>query len=122
MTIRDLTLDDRAALARFTCARIGQPWTELVQSVVRNELANQLEKGHVSAVGLFDDAGGLLGVAAWRVHDTMSPVLCRGDIVAVAVGHSAEVTAEPSRRRWCLALELAVPGSSRRSSTDRTLR
>jgi len=37
-------------------------------------------------VGLFDESGQLQGVAAWRIHRVSQPVLCRGDIVAVAIG------------------------------------
>jgi hypothetical protein len=36
-------------------------------------------------VGLFDEDRRLCGVAAWRIYDVTPPVLCRSDIVAVAV-------------------------------------
>ena len=54
----------------------------------------------MSAVGLFDENGALCGVAAWRVYDVMPPVLCRSDIVAVALRHQ--------RRGYGRALKQAV--------------
>jgi GNAT superfamily N-acetyltransferase len=83
--LRALTADDRGSLASFTCARLGEPWTEAVQQAVREHLADDVAEGRVSAVGLFEDDGALRGVAAWRVHYASQPVLCRGDVVAVAV-------------------------------------
>lgn len=85
MTIRALTSEDRAALAVFICARLGEPWAEAVQFAIQNNLADQVASGDVSAVGLFDRSDVLCGVAAWRISDVMPPVLCRADIVAVAV-------------------------------------
>ena len=85
MTIRALTSADRQALAVFTCARLGEPWAEAVQDAIRNDLADQVASGDVSAMGLFDQGGALCGVAAWRIYDVTLPALCRGDIVAVAV-------------------------------------
>jgi GNAT superfamily N-acetyltransferase len=85
VTIRALTSADREALAVFTCARLGEPWAEAVQDAIRNDLADQVASGDVSAMGLFDQGGALCGVAAWRIYDVTLPALCRGDIVAVAV-------------------------------------
>lgn len=87
MTIRPLTAADRELLAAFTCARIGEAWTEAVQEVVRHDLTDQLLAGRVSAVGLFDENDALCGVASWRIYDVIPPVLCRSDIVAVALRH-----------------------------------
>jgi GNAT superfamily N-acetyltransferase len=84
--IRGLTPADRPALESFSCARLGEPWAEAVQHAIRTDLPAQLAAGLVSAVGLFDDGAGMLcGVAAWRTYDVITPVLCRADIVAVAV-------------------------------------
>jgi GNAT superfamily N-acetyltransferase len=85
VTIRALTAADRTALAGFTCARLGEAWGEAVQETIRHDLADQLAAGTASAVGLYDADGVLCGVAAWRIYDAMAPVLCRSDIVAVAV-------------------------------------
>lgn len=85
MTVRALTAADRAALAGFTCARLGEAWAEAVQETIRKDLVDHIASGAVSALGLFDDEGALCGVAAWRTYDVMRPVLCRSDIVAVAV-------------------------------------
>jgi ribosomal protein S18 acetylase RimI-like enzyme len=90
VTIRSLTSDDRDCLTDFTCARLGEPWGEAVQHAIRNDLVDQVEKGDVSAVGLFDQDGLLCGVAAWRISDVMPPILCRADIVAVAVGQQGK--------------------------------
>jgi GNAT superfamily N-acetyltransferase len=84
VTIRALTAGDRAVLGDFSCARIGEAWAEAVQETIRNDLADQIAAGDVSALGLFDQNGALCGVAAWRIYDVMPPVLCRSDIVAVA--------------------------------------
>lgn len=85
MTIRRLTVADAPALSGFTCARLLEPWAEVVQEVIRNDLANHLARGDLEAAGLFDDDG-LCGVAAWRIYSATSPVLCRADIVAVTIG------------------------------------
>jgi GNAT superfamily N-acetyltransferase len=85
VTIRALTAADRAALAGFTCARLGEAWADAVQETIRKDLVDHIASGDVSALGLFDDEGALCGVAAWRIYDVMPPVLCRSDIVAVAV-------------------------------------
>lgn len=87
MEIRALTDADRPALAAFSCERIGEPWSGAIQETVREDLPGQIAAGVVEAVGLFDDVGVLCGVAAWRIYDLASPVLCRGDIVAVAIGN-----------------------------------
>jgi ribosomal protein S18 acetylase RimI-like enzyme len=84
VTIRALTGADRAALARFTCARLGEPWAEAIQQAIRSHLADQVACGAMSALGLFE--GDVLhGVAAWRIPNTQPPVLCRSDIIAVAI-------------------------------------
>jgi GNAT superfamily N-acetyltransferase len=87
VTIRALTAADRATLAGFTCARLGEAWAEAVQETIRHDLADQLAAGATSAVGLFDQDGALCGVAAWRIYDVMPPLLCRSDVIAVAVRH-----------------------------------
>lgn len=100
MTIRALTAADRAALAGFTCARLGEAWAETMQETIRHDLADQIAAGIALAVGLFDQGGALCGVAAWRIYDVMPPVLCRSDIVAVAV--------RERRKGYGLALKQAV--------------
>lgn len=84
-TIRELDGADRDALAVFTCALLGKPWAQAVQDAIRHDLADQIASGDIAAVGLFGHDGALSGIAAWRVPGGVAPVLCRGDIVAVAV-------------------------------------
>jgi len=72
---------DREALAWFSCFRFDQPWTRELEDEIRERLLDRVIDG-LEVVGLW--AGGeLCGVAAWRIHGSTDPVLCRGDIVAV---------------------------------------
>jgi hypothetical protein len=64
--LRPLTEGDAPALAAFTCESFRQPWTTIVQEMIRGHLAENLSLAALSAVGLWlDDA--LCGVAAWRI-------------------------------------------------------
>ncbi len=87
MLLRPLTVDDQLPLEQFTCARLGEPWTEVIQETVRDHLSDQIAAGRISALGLFDNHAALRGVAAWRITElTQDWVVCRVDVIAVAVG------------------------------------
>ena len=122
MTIRALTAADRAALAGFTCARLGEAWADAVQETIRKDLVDHIASGDVSALGLFDDEGALCGVAAWRIYDVMPPVLCRSDIVAVAVRKRRKGYCRVSRRPSSTTPERRVLSPFPRSSTGTTRR
>lgn len=79
--IRRLTAGDEGALSTFTCVNYKEPWTAIVQEMVRERLVDNLSIGAVSAVGAWvgDE---LLGVAAWHVQDNV----CRSVLLAVRTG------------------------------------
>jgi RimJ/RimL family protein N-acetyltransferase len=84
ITFRRLETSDRGALNAFACRDFSQPWTDVVEEVVRERLADELAHGTVAALGAFDDQY-LVGVAAWKPpdeHGIVQNVLC-----AVAFGY-----------------------------------
>jgi ribosomal protein S18 acetylase RimI-like enzyme len=84
-SIRALTPADREALASFSCRGYGEPWAELVEGMVREDLADALAVPGVEALGSWVGPQ-LCGVVVWRI-DGSGPVLCRGILLAVANGH-----------------------------------
>jgi predicted GNAT superfamily acetyltransferase len=82
--VRRLTADDADALAKFSCRRYRQPWTDVVDELVREKLAAAIALGDGEGLGLWvgDD---LVGVAAWRMEGG-SPPICHSIVVAVRVG------------------------------------
>jgi ribosomal protein S18 acetylase RimI-like enzyme len=79
--IRPLTAADEAALSTFTCVTYKEPWTALVQEMIRDHLAENLAIEAVSAVGAWVDDD-LRGVAAWRYEGN----ICHSIVLAVRVG------------------------------------
>lgn len=79
---RALSAADRESLATFTCRHFKEPWTEIVQIMVREHLADSLERHTAEAVGAWN-ATNLIGVASWSFKDDS----CECHIVAVALGH-----------------------------------
>ena len=84
-TLRPVTESDRLALATFTCRAYREPWTDVIEEMVRDRLADELELGNVDAAGICCDDE-LCGVVAWRLDDS-SPPLCRSILLAVRTGH-----------------------------------
>lgn len=84
--LRELSADDEPALTTFSCRHFRQPWTEVVEEMIRERLAHALRVGDAQAVGLWRDDE-LLGIAAWRI-DPDDPSLCRSILVAVAHGNA----------------------------------
>ncbi len=80
--IRRVTADDELSLRQFTCRVIGEPWTQLVEELIQQNLAFSLGVGEVDAVGAWDDES-LVGVAAWRSE---GPSRRRVAVLAVATG------------------------------------
>lgn len=83
--IRCLTPDDRWSLAEFSCRGYGEPWSDLVEEMVRDDLADAIAVSGVEAAGLWVGPQ-LCGVVAWRI-DPASPTLCRGILLAIQNGH-----------------------------------
>ena len=84
MEWRQLTAADRDAFERFECANRRYAWSRLIEEMIRERLAGVLELGDKSAVGLFDGAGKLVGIAVWDSSDLAA---WRCSIIAVAIGH-----------------------------------
>jgi GNAT superfamily N-acetyltransferase len=82
--ITQLTAVDRGTLADFSCRGYREPWTDLVEEMVRCHLADALDIDGVSALGLWRDEQ-LCAVVAWRI-DSSSGV-CRSILLAVRNGH-----------------------------------
>ena len=72
----------RPALRAFTCRNYDEPWSDVVQAMIRDDLADALGVGVVHGVGLWRD-GRLVALAAWRLRDAV----CHCSLVAVANGH-----------------------------------
>ncbi|MBK5224760.1 MAG: hypothetical protein JJE52_18180 [Acidimicrobiia bacterium] len=64
--VRPLDDRDHAALATFRCRGFRQPWTDVVESMVQNDLAEAVGRGVVQADVLWVGAE-LCGVAAWTL-------------------------------------------------------
>jgi RimJ/RimL family protein N-acetyltransferase len=84
ITFRRLDTSSRAALEVFACRDFSQPWTDVVEEVVRGQLADELAHGTVAALGAFDDDQRLVGVAAWKPPDERGIV--QNVVCAVAFG------------------------------------
>lgn len=48
-----VTAEDRAAIENFSCDR-GTPWSQAIEVMVRNDLADALQSGFLDAVGIWD--------------------------------------------------------------------
>jgi GNAT superfamily N-acetyltransferase len=81
LAVRPLTSADEQSLSTFTCVNYREPWTALVQEMIRDHLVANIAIGAVSAVGAWtgDD---LCGVAAWRYEDE----ICHSAVLAVRTG------------------------------------
>jgi ribosomal protein S18 acetylase RimI-like enzyme len=81
--IRPLTGDDAHHLVGFSCAGFREPASQVVQDVIRYDLAEAIEMGVACGVGLWqgDD---LCGVAAWTVD--IEHNVYRSCVLAVRVG------------------------------------
>ena len=114
MEVRSLSSADREAIANFPCARYREPWTKVVEETIQERLTSYLERGSVSAVGLWDGSK-LVGVAVWKV-DASEPTVCRCIFVAVAIGHHRhgygrrlkQAVIDWARERRCLVVVSTV--------------
>jgi hypothetical protein len=103
--IRPITADDRAALASFSCRSFGEPWSDVIEEMIREDLAHEIERSEdVVARGLWVD-GQLVGVVAWRIDDASHR--CQGLVLAVAIGHQ--------RRGYARRLKLLEIEGARRA-------
>jgi ribosomal protein S18 acetylase RimI-like enzyme len=93
LLVRSLTADDEPALATFTCENYREPWTVVVQEVIREHLADNLAIDAVESVGAWL-GGRLVGVAAWYHEARLTGVpagrysgpLCKSVVLAVETG------------------------------------
>lgn len=85
LDVRPLTADDNKALAQFSCRSFAEPWTDLVQEMIREQLAAELRLADdIEARGLWMDDR-LVGVVAWRLDP--ASMLCQSIVLAVEIGH-----------------------------------
>ena len=82
--LQELGGDDAAALQGFSCRTFREPWSDLVEEMIRGPLPDALADGNVEGVGAWVE-GRLSGVAAWRFDDGQ-PRYCHCFIVAVRTG------------------------------------
>jgi hypothetical protein len=52
--LRDLTPADAPAFEQFDCRVYRQPWTDVVQAVIREGLAETLTRGRANGIGLWE--------------------------------------------------------------------
>jgi predicted N-acetyltransferase YhbS len=81
--IRALTPADRPTLARFTCRGYGEPWSDVIEEMVHDHLADALDASDLIALGLWDGAQ-LCAVVAWRLDQPAR--ICRVALLAVQNG------------------------------------
>ena len=102
----DLGPGDAPALARFECRSFGEPWSAQVQELIRNELPEAIARGVTNGIGLWSDAGELVGVVAWLQMDG-NPDVASIPVLSVAVGHH--------RQGYGLTLKTEVLARARRA-------
>ena len=51
-TLRPVTERDRQALAGFSCRAYREPWTDVIEEMIRERPADEIELGNVAAAGL----------------------------------------------------------------------
>lgn len=83
METRRLGIEHRSQLASFDCAQFRQPWTDAVEFLVKERLADSIESGEAQAIGLWDDDS-LCGIAAWT---EASRDEWHSSIIAVKLGY-----------------------------------
>lgn len=81
---RRLNASDRTLLETFTCRDFREPWTDIVQEVIRTNLPDELERDTIAALGAFEGSA-LAGVIVWKQADENR--IIRSAICAVAHGH-----------------------------------
>lgn len=99
--IRRLTTADIPSLESFECAVYREPWTQDVQTMIREYLPREVTIGRVRSLGTWDKDK-LIAVAAWSEQQ---PQVWRNHVLAVAVGHH--------RRGHGLELKKAVLAEAR---------
>jgi GNAT superfamily N-acetyltransferase len=82
--IRDLTVEDRAALESFDCRDFREPWTNEIEETIRERLVGSVASGDLTAIGLFT-GDRLHGIAVWRI-DRGDPPVCHSILVALQMG------------------------------------
>jgi GNAT superfamily N-acetyltransferase len=105
--IRSPALGDVRTLRSFRCQSFGEPWSALVEEMIRDLLPSVLEQGDVEAAGLWLDAQ-LAGVTAWRIDVVRRQ--CRCVLVAVGLGQR--------RRGYGRILKQTVLDAARSAGAD----
>jgi ribosomal protein S18 acetylase RimI-like enzyme len=101
VTFVELGPADADRLAAFTCG--GQPWSDIAQEMIRNDLPIALGTDPtVNAIGLCDQSGHLLAVGAWKVRalipDPWSVIVLGVDVNHRQKGHAKAIKTEIMRR------------------------
>jgi GNAT superfamily N-acetyltransferase len=86
MQIERLTVAHRAEFAAFECAVYREPWTEIIEEMVRDHLADALDRGVTEGIGARNEHGVLVGVAAWA-RDPENAAVWLSRLIAVRWGH-----------------------------------
>jgi ribosomal protein S18 acetylase RimI-like enzyme len=103
---RRLDEDDAGALAAFRCRKLGEPWADDVEYAVRNELADSLRGGFITAEGEWQDDD-LAGLIAWRperdpaIRSRFGDEVWRVTLLAVSVDYRDRLYAR-QLKRWLL--------------------
>ncbi|MBL8777064.1 MAG: hypothetical protein JNK12_14065 [Acidimicrobiales bacterium] len=82
LELRSVGAEDADQLSEFPCRRFKQPWTDVVEELVRLQLGDALAAGNAKALGLWDGAR-LVAVAAWRMKASASGLVCSSILIAV---------------------------------------
>ena len=83
MELRRLGPEHRSELAEFPCSQFRQPWSEDIEWLVREQLADSLARGESKAMGLWK-GDVLCAVVGWKEE---SPSEWHSVVTAVRTGH-----------------------------------
>jgi ribosomal protein S18 acetylase RimI-like enzyme len=101
---------DRQQLATFSCRDFRSPWTDVVEEMVREHLADSLACGAVGGLGAWDGQR-LCGVAAFVIDDGTR--VCHSQLLAVQMGYA--------RRGYGQLLKRAIIDIARRAGAEAVL-
>ncbi len=84
LEVRHLGPGDRSELEAFSCQNFGEPWTSIIEEMIRHYLPANLDGAFVSGLGAWLD-GRLAGLVVWQPDDD-DPLVLRSSVLAVRNG------------------------------------
>jgi ribosomal protein S18 acetylase RimI-like enzyme len=100
---------DRRQLASFSCRDFRYPWTDVIEDMVREHLADSVQCGETAGLVAVDGSR-LCAVAGYSIATEGPRTVCYSNLLAVRMGYY--------RRGYGLLLEQTVIEAARQASAE----